>query len=373
MKRLVLAFAAALAVLPAAAFAALPATDAVIKGAAFIKTVQRSDGSYAELPGQSIDAIIAVRAAGYDPRLDVKDGKSPVDWLTAAAPSITSPALAAKAALGAKALGLDPKNVGGVNLIAVAQGGYNAETGAYANNAFSQSIAILGLACTGNTVGAKAADNLKALAVQGGGWGFGGNADPDSTAIAIQALLAAGVPKTDPKVAEGLAWLKANQGNDGGWGFDPNDSNTSSTAFAIQALLALGEDPESAAYTKNGVTPVQYLLSKQLPDGSFVGYDPAFAANQVVPALAGRTFCNAPETPITRTRPAAQPTPTPQPTTPAASPTPRATTPAPRPPATGDTAAAQPGSPVPLLAAGGLLLLALGGAAAAAAARRSGA
>jgi hypothetical protein len=370
MKRILLVLAAGLAVLPAVAFAALPATDAVVKGAAFIKTVQRPDGSYAESPGQSIDAIIAVRAAGYDPRLDLQGGKSPVDWLVAAAPSVTSPASAAKAALGAKALGLDPKNVGGTNLIAVAAAGYDATTGAYADNAFSQSIAILGLACTGNPVGAKAADNLKASAVEGGGWGFGGFADPDTTAIAIQALLAAGVPKTDAKVAAGLAWLRANQGSDGGWGYDPSASNTSSTAFAIQALLALGEDPESATYTKNGVTPVQYLLSQQLPDGSFVGYDPAFAANQVVPALAGRTFCNAPETPITRVRPAAQPTPTP--TAPPASPTPQATTPAPRPPATGDSLAAPAGGSGALaLALAGAALLATGAAAAAVARRRS--
>lgn len=371
MKRLVLLAAAGAALLPALAFAALPATDAVLKGAAFIKTVQRPDGGYAESPGQSIDAIIAVRAAGYDPRLDVQNGKTPADWLIANAPAITSPASAAKAALGAKALGLDPKNVGGTNLIAVAQAGYDAETGAYADNAFSQSVAILGLACTGNQPGAKAADNLKAAAVQGGGWGFGGFADPDTTAIAIQALLAAGVPRTDEAISKGLAWLKANQGNDGGWGYDPAESNTSSTAFAIQALLALGEDPESAAYTKNGVTPVQYLLSQQLPDGSFTGYDPAFAANQVVPALAGRTYCNAPETPITRTRPAAQPTPTPQPTTPAASPTARPTTPAPRPPATGDSAGpASPAGGELGLALAGLALLAAGGAAAALARRR---
>ncbi len=371
MKRLVLLAAASLALIPAFVSAALPATDAVLKGAAFIKTVQRPDGGYAELPGQSIDAILAVRAAGYDPRLDVKDGKTPVDWLIANAPSVTAAPSAAKAALGAKALSLDPKNVGGTNLIAVAQAGYNAETGAYASNAFSQSIAILGLACTGNQVGAKAADNLKAAAVSGGGWGFGGSADPDTTAIAIQALLAAGLPKTDPAIAAGFAWLKANQGSDGGWGFDPSASNTSSTAFAVQALLALGENPESAAYTKNGVNPVQYLLSQQLPDGSFAGYDPAFAANQVVPALAGRTFCNMAETPITRTRPAAQPTPTPQPTTPPASPTAAAATPTPRPPATGDTAAAAPAGGELLLALAGAVLLLGGGAAAVAARRRS--
>jgi hypothetical protein len=366
MKRLVLLLVAAIAVLPGLALAALPANEAVVKAAAFIKSVQRPDGGYAESPGQSIDAIIAVRAAGYDPRLDVQAGKTPADWLVAAAPGITSPALAAKAALGARALALDPKDVGGANLIAVAQAGYNAETGAYAGDAFSQSIAMLGLACTGNQVGARAADNLRAAAVAGGGWGFGGTADPDTTAIAVQALLAVGVPKTDPAIAQAITWLRANQGTDGGWGFDPAASNTSSTAFVVQALLALGEDPNSPAYAKNGVTPVQYLLGQQLPDGSFAGFDPAFAANQVVPALAGRTFCNAPDAPITRVRAAAAPTPTP------AAPTPPPPTPTPRPPAVGAGSVDSGGTPAPELAVVGLALLAAGAGMAAASRRREG-
>lgn len=363
MKRLILLAVAALAALPALASAAAP-DDAILRAAAFIKSVQRPDGSYAESPGQTMDAIIAVRAAGYDPARDTVGGKSPVDYLVANAASVTSPASAAKAALAAKALGLDPRNVGGTNLIQRAQDGYNAGTGAYADNAFSQSIAVLGLACTGNQPGAKAADNLKAAAVQGGGWGFGGAADPDTTAIAIQALLAAGLPKTDPAIAAGFAWLQANQGNDGGWGYDPSASNTSSTAFAVQALLALGENPESPAYTKNGVNPIQYLLSQQQPDGSFAGYDPAFAANQVLPALAGRTFCNAPETPITRQRPAATPTPAPSPTAPPAA-TP---SPTPRPPASGNSAAPVE-APVAALALAGIVL-ALAGASLAARPRR---
>lgn len=364
MHRLLLLAVSILLALPLfAASAALPENNAVISGAAFIKSTQNQNGVYgSDSPGQMMDATLAVRSAGYDPSKDLVDGKGPLQFLNATAAKATSPAAAGKAALGAKALGLDPKSVNGTDLISVVNAGYNTETGAYASDDFSQSIAMLGLSCTGNQVGAKAIAALKATAVKDGGWGFGGAADPDTTSIALQALLAAGVAKSDAAVASGLAYLKANQGNDGGWGFDPNESNTSSTAFVVQALLALGENPEAAAYTKNGATPVSYLLSQQNADGSFKGFDPAYATNQVLPALAGRTFCNAAETPITRVRPTATPTATP--TTPPPAPTtavPATTTPAPRPPATGNSAAPGEEGSLAIVLAGFLLVAAGGG------------
>ena len=48
--------------------------------------------------------------------------------------------------------------------------------------------------------------------------------------------------------------------------------------------------------TESGTDPVGYLLSQQRSDGSFTGFDPSFATNQVVPALAGRSFAAAPLT-----------------------------------------------------------------------------
>ena len=80
----------------------------------------------------------------------------------------------------------------------------------------------------------------------------------------------------------------------------------------MQALIAAQIDPESDAFTREGgVTPIAYLLSQQQEDGSFAGYEPAFATNQVVPALAGRTFANAPITPLAAAAPAEDGAPTP--------------------------------------------------------------
>lgn len=365
MRRLLLLLATVVAALPIiAASAALPATDAVSKAAGYIHGTLATDGSYgSSQPGQNMDAILAIRSAGYDPSKDrLTGGQSPADYLVANAASLSTPAGAGKAALAARALGLDPTSVGGTDLISKVTGAFNATTGRFAADDFSQSLAILGLACTGHSVDAKAVTALRDAQLDDGGWGFGGSSDADTTAIAVQALIAAGVPKSDGTVADALALLKSTQAADGGWGFDPAASNTSSTAFVLQAVLALGENPESATYTKGSNTPVSYLLSQQLPDGSFEGFDHLFAANQVTPPLAGRTFCNAADTPITRVRPPAA-TPPPITTVPVP-PTVIATAPAttaPSPPSTG-TGTATESSPLTWLAilAGAILFSATG-------------
>jgi hypothetical protein len=369
LKRILAILAVTAAALPAlAASAAIPETKAVANGAAFLLTVQDATGGYgASSAGQAFDSIFAIRAAGLDPNKDVvPGGKTPADYVKSQAAAQTKPASAAKSALAAKAVGLDPKNVNGTNLVAVASGGFDAATGKYASDDFSQSIAILGLACTGNTVPASSTAALKATQLPDGGWGFGGTSDPDTTAIAIQALLATGSTKTDAAVVKAITHLKGTIGVDGGWGFDPTASNASSTAYVIQALLAAGEDVNIPQYIRPGPSPVTFLLSQQNADGSFIGFDPVFATNQVLPALAGRTFCNAADTPITQARPAPTPTPTTAPAT--ATPSPTVTAPSPRPPATGNGAEADHGGAVALAAVGLLLLLA--GAAVTAARKR---
>lgn len=359
MKRILAVAAAALLALPILfASAAIPETNAAGKGAAFIRHNFQFDGSYGKgAPGQNFDAIYAVRAAGYDPVKDYTDtGESPVTWLKANAAAQLKPAEAAKAALAAKALNQDPRAVGGIDLIARINAGLDATTGKYAADDFSQSIAMLGLACTGNTVPASASAALKATQVKDGGWGFQGTSDPDTTAIALQALLAAGVAKDDAAVTKAITFIKTTQLPDGGWGFAP-DSNAASTAYVVQALIAAGQSLDIPNYIQAGASPASFLLSQQQADGSFLGFDPAYATYQVVPALAGRTFCNAVSTPITRDSGPGPLLSHPTPTVPPKSPTAAATqTAAPGAPNTGSGGAADGGSELPLLPLGAVAI-----------------
>ncbi|MGD9932959.1 MAG: prenyltransferase/squalene oxidase repeat-containing protein [Dehalococcoidia bacterium] len=310
--------------IPAATSAEGPA-DAVLHAARYIATTQQPDGGFGGFgDGQTFDAIFALRSAGIDPAQVKSGGKSPVDFLNARAVEQTQAASAAKAALAARAVNLDPRSLNGVDLLAIVSDSYDSPTGRYAADDFSHGIAMLGLSCNGVDLPNGALNALRAAQLGDGGWGFDGFSDPDTTAIALQALIAAGVPASDPSVAAALAYFETTQAPDGGWGFTPTESNTSSTAYVVQALIAAGIDPRSPRFGAP-MSPLDYLAAQQAPDGSFAGFDPAFATNQVVPALAGRSFCYAPVTPASGGIPSARPV-------------------APLPPNTG-SGSADPGSP----------------------------
>ena len=127
--------------------------------------------------------------------------------------------------------------------------------------------------------------------------------DTNNTAMAVMGLVAQGATAThDPLVA-----LRAAQ-TATGWKFGPTSPSTdpNSSALAVQAILASGGDPRSATYTVGGVSAFDALLGYQLgcdrPAGDRGGfwYDygqiddrttpNVLATAQAVPAAAGQSF-----------------------------------------------------------------------------------
>ncbi|GAA1132927.1 prenyltransferase/squalene oxidase repeat-containing protein [Streptomyces javensis] len=97
----------------------------------------------------------------------------------------------------------------------------------------------------------------------------------DATAAAVQALAAVG--GRSGTVEKGIGWLKRHQNEDGGWGMNPGGpSDANSTAAAIGAIAATGQDPAKVASAsgkgasgkgasgKGGKTPYDALLGLQL-------------------------------------------------------------------------------------------------------------
>lgn len=109
----------------------------------------------------------------------------------------------------------------------------------------------------------------------------------DLTAAALQALQAyhqqGGTINAAPAVAGARAWLRAQQDSHGGFG-----NNSASTAWAVQAIIALGEDPAQWR-TATGATPWHALADYQLTSGAFSwkdgGSPSAFMTAYAVPAL----------------------------------------------------------------------------------------
>lgn len=179
---------------------------------------------------------------------------------------------------------------------------YLPASGRYAADAGVHSWAMIGAAALDQAVPPAAVAYLKSLQQSDGGWewtpgGFGNGTDTNTTALATQALIAAGEPNTSTAITAAIAYLHAAQNDDGGFPYDADspygtDSDANSTAYVSQALSAAGEDPSSWAPAGSSVS--DYLLSLQLPDGS-LEWQPGLGANllatqQAIPALLGKPY-----------------------------------------------------------------------------------
>jgi hypothetical protein len=271
----------------------------------WMRPQQSANGSFGNNSGATLDVILAVAAANQPPDAwRSAAGASLVDYAAANAATFSgqSAASAGKLAVGAAAAGRDPHSFGGVDLVAALASSYNPTSGAYGANNMDQAWALLGLRAAGEAVPAAAVARLAGQANPNGGWGWAAGiaSDVDSSALAVSALLAAGASASDQAVVDGLAYLRSVQlsNNDGGFAASPEqawgvDSNTNSSAFAVQGILAAGQDPLGAAWTVSAATPLDFLLGQQEPNGAFVYVAPPanlFATQQAVPGLVGKPF-----------------------------------------------------------------------------------
>ncbi len=170
------------------------------------------------------------------------------------------------------AIGKDPTKVGGVDLI-----------GAYSANGFgwikkqglNGPVFVLIALDTYNyktsdaTIRQQCVDYILQAELANGGWALSGTtADPDMTAMALQAL-ANYADNSDVKDAaeRGFAALSSIQKDDGGyasWG----SVNSESIAQVIVACTAWGIDPSTdSRFVKSGGSAVDALLEFYVPDG----------------------------------------------------------------------------------------------------------
>jgi hypothetical protein len=169
---------------------------------------------------------------------------------------ITAPGQMAKVMLAVQVQGADPTAFGGHDLEAELRA-VLIDTGPDAGrfgtaSVFDQAMVILALARTSGGAPASAVTWLSGAQCPSGEYSFDGSCpagpgaeDPDTTAIALQALLAGGA-STD--AGEAVSWLLAIQQSDGGlpsFGI----ANTNSSGVAAQALRAAGETASADAAT----------------------------------------------------------------------------------------------------------------------------
>ena len=300
-----------LIVLSIALTIAIPVNAGAPEALAWLRTQQNPDGGFGSpesTVGTTADTVLAIVAGGEDPATWDKDGNTPLSYLaangTAAAASAGS---AAKVILALVAAGKDPRTFSGVDLVYALeqQLGDDGKFGGEAETLAGHCLAIMALKSVSRPIPPAAVDWLKARQIEDGTWSWNGDTTPgsgdnNSAAYAVMALIAAGEPADGEVIAKTIAHFHAQQNADGGfpyinpseWGTD-TDSN--STAVVIQALIAAGEDPQGTAWTKDGNTPVSALLALQNASGAFAWQaatpdDNFLSTIQAVPAIAGKAF-----------------------------------------------------------------------------------
>ncbi|HEY6568906.1 MAG TPA: prenyltransferase/squalene oxidase repeat-containing protein [Candidatus Limnocylindrales bacterium] len=251
----ILAFLLALAVLAPARAGDLPTTtDPALAAAGWIAQQVETDPSLGV--GSLADAIFAFAAVGA--------GQAAADTALAGMAAnldgfvmpggVVAPGALAKVLLAVQVQGADPTAFGGHDLEAELRAlliGGGPDAGRFGTaSIFDQSLAVLALARTSGGVPASAVTWLGAGQCPSGEFSFDGSCpagpgaeDPDTTATALQALLAGGAT-TD--ASEAVSWLLSIQQPDGGF---PSFgiANTNSSGVAGQALRAAGETSSADA------------------------------------------------------------------------------------------------------------------------------
>jgi hypothetical protein len=275
------------------------------KALAWLRTQQQDDGSFTtgfgHPAGVTCDAALAIVARGGDPGTwrTASGNPSIIEYLTASVDEYAvDAATTGKLIVTVVAAGLEPKNLSGIDLIARLQS-FAKGTGRYDPGSVGQAWAILALTTAGEKVAVDALAVLKGYQLESGAWASPFGPDNDTVSYALQALIAGGEPKNSAAIDKALAFFQDQQNDDGGfpaikpseWG---TDTNANSTASVIMALLAVGENPKGAKWTKGDGNPMTALLALQAEDGKIefqpgVG-DPLLATVQAIPALLNKTL-----------------------------------------------------------------------------------
>jgi hypothetical protein len=281
------------------AFGASKADEEVSRALAWLRGQQLEDGGFSNGfsegsdIGTSAEAVLAAVSGEEDPSAWAAGGKTPLDFLEAAVAGLESPGLAAKTVLAVKAAGLDPRAFGGVDLVARVLGGYSEETQLFGAGPFDSGLAILALSAVDEPLPQDAMPGLLSKRLLDGSFSFSGDMTPGSgdsntTAVVVQAILAAGL---EEEAESSVAYFRSTQNADRGWTYQKPSAfgeatDVNSTALVIQALLAAREDLQDWG------DPQSTLKSFQLESGAFAFNEAMpdeniLATVQAIPALAG--------------------------------------------------------------------------------------
>jgi hypothetical protein len=285
------------------------AISPVEAASAWLREQQDASGGFLGLsgepdPGTTTDAVMALYAAHPRDPAAAAALDAALAYLeheeNGAAYARTGPGQAAKLALAVVTGGRDPRDFAGLDLVAaltvpLATPVPDGIAGIYGDDLYDHALVLIALAAAGEVIPDEALDPVRTAQGEDGGWAFDGSttagaADSNTTALIIQALVAAG-HGDDPMIDRALPFLSTLLVPDGGFAYGPADpllADANSTALVLQALIAAGEDPASPEW---GNAPLALALF-QTPSGGLrymaTGEEPNLLATvQAIPAMEG--------------------------------------------------------------------------------------
>jgi energy-coupling factor transport system substrate-specific component len=272
----------------------------------YLASAQNPDGGYGATTSQHSSELytgwvaMGLAAAGRNPADVRRNGHSSLDSLRGEASTLANLGDVERTVLAARACGASAYSFAGRNLVAeVLRAG--AGDGSFQRQVNLTAFAVFALRAVGHSASfppiRKAAGWIERQQNGDGGFGFGAHgsrSDVDDTGAALQALAVAGA-RNRGVLSRAVGYLTRSQGADGGFPQQyGGESNAQSTAWAVQGLIAAGVNPASARH-KGSRSPTAYLESLIAPNGS-VRYSrtsaqtPAWVTAQALVALAGKTF-----------------------------------------------------------------------------------
>lgn len=272
----------------------------------FLTSAQNSDGGFGSARGQSSSELysawtaMGLASAGLNPATVRRGGHSVLDSLRAEVSTLNGLGDVERTILAASACGASSYSFAGRDLVAEVLHARDSD------NSFEYLVnltafAIFALRAVGHSPGFGAIRNaagwIERQQNSDGGFGFGGHgssSDVDDTGAALQALVDAGA-RNARSLSAAANYLIRSQNLDGGYPQQyGGESNAQSTAWAVQGLIAAGQHPNRVR-RRGSRSPIGYLESLLAPGGS-IRYSrtgsqtPVWVTAQALIALVGKTF-----------------------------------------------------------------------------------
>lgn len=261
----------------------------------YLKAKKNSDGGFSE-PGAGSEtaltcwALIAYAAAG-DRTPSQEGGGGTLDFLRARAGETNDLPEVELAALALLESGVEPVDARGRDLLSIVSSSAG-EDGKIGEDIDTHCMALIALSAAEKQLPTGSVDWLASQQREDGAWGEEDADDVAATALAVEALVAAGYRDTT-KPDKALVYLKGKMRPDGGFAGASGNSDSITTASVVRAIYAGGQDPDSEAWGIHGINPMIFLQMMQADDGHFfyskgVESQPAMSTAVAVPAVLGK-------------------------------------------------------------------------------------